>query len=321
MVNVFVTRKIPEEGLRLLKEANYNIKIYEDKIISKNELIENIKWADALFCMVTDKIDDEIISNGKNLRVIANYAAGYDNINLKTASEKKIPVTNTPDVVTNATAEHTMALILALSRLIPEADKFVRNGEFKEWSPNIFLGQELRGKTLGIIGLGKIGKTVAKIAKYGFGMKVFYYSRTRDKDYEEKDFNFSELNTLLKEADFISLHVPLNQSTEYLINENNLRIIKDNAYLINTSRGKVIDEKSLVKALKENKLAGAALDVYENEPNLISGLKELKNVILTPHIGTATIKTRVEMGEAVSRNIIAVLSGKIPPNIVNKEIY
>lgn len=321
MVNVFITRKVPEEGFNLLKENGYSIKFYDDKVISRKELLDAVKWADALCSMVTDKIDREIMLANPDLKVISNYGVGFDNIDLKSASERKLPITNTPDVLTDSTAEHAIALMTSLARSIPEADNYTRSGKFREWSPNIFLGSDLKGKILGIIGFGRIGKVVAKIASDGFGMDVVYHDKKIDEGHENKNIKFTELDILLKTADFVSIHVPLSESTKYLIDSKKLSLMKSDSYLINTSRGPVVNEKDLVEALKNKKISGAALDVFENEPGLTPGLDSLKNVILTPHIGSATIRTRRLMGEIVSKNIIAAVNGEIPPDVINKEIY
>jgi len=321
MVKVFITRKVPEEGFNLLKENGYSIRFYDDKVISRKELLDAVKWADALCSMITDKIDREIMFANPDLKIISNYGVGFDNIDLKSASERKLPITNTPDVLTDATAEHTIALMISLARSIPEADNFTRSGKYRGWSPNIFLGSDLKGKTLGIIGFGRIGKAVAKIALDGFGMDVVYYNKKIDEGHENKNIKFTELDILLKTADFVSIHVPLSESTKYLIDSKKLSLMKSDSYLINTSRGPVVNEKDLVEVSKNKKISGAALDVFENEPEITPGLDSLKNVILTPHIGSATVRTRRLMAEMVSKNIIAAVNGEIPPNVINKEIY
>lgn len=316
---VVVTRKIPPAGLELLKKAGFQLKINPfDRILSKAELKKFVKGADAILCLLTDKIDKEILkAAGPQLKIVANYAVGYDNINLKDCQEKKVMVTNTPGVLTETVAEHTIGLLFAITQRIVEADRYVREGKFKGWAPMLFLGTDLRGKILGIIGLGRIGGEVAKRMRDGFNLKIVYYDIFRNFSLEKKyKINYLPLKTLLKTADFISLHVPLSPKTYHLIGWPELKLMKKTAYLINTSRGAVIDERALVKALKEKLIAGAALDVFENEPKLTAGLKNLPNVVLTPHIASASWETRSKMSEMAALNIIAALEGKKPPNLV-----
>lgn len=319
MNKIFVTRKIPQAGLDLLKDYDLKVSPY-DRVLTKEELLENVKDIDALLCLLTDKIDKEIMdAAGKQLKIIANYAVGFDNIDVKAASQRKIIVTNTPEVLTETVAEHTIALLFAISRRIVEADKFTRENKFKAWEPMLFLGSDISGKTLGIVGLGRIGVAVAKRMKDGFDLKILYYDVNRNEKLEKQyGLEYSSLEDLLKESDFVSLHVPLLPQTEHLINEKKLKLIKETAYLINTSRGPVIDEKALVKALKNKQIAGAALDVFENEPKLAPGLAELDNVVLTPHIASATIETRSKMAEMAAQNIIDALEGRRPKNLVNE---
>lgn len=321
-MKIFITRKIPEAGINKLKEKEYEIEISSfDRVLTKEELISSIKDKnfDALLCLLTDKIDKEIIdAAGKQLKIIANYAVGFDNIDVKYAGEKDILVTNTPEVLTNTVAEHTFALMLAISHRIAEADRFTRQGKYQGWAPELLLGSDLFGKIIGIVGLGKIGARVAYQAVGGFDAKIIYHDVKRNENFE-KEFNAvykEKLEDLLKEADYITLHIPLLPSTHHLINEEKLKTMKQTAYLINTSRGPVIDEQALVKALKQGWIKGAALDVFENEPNLTPGLAELDNVVLTPHIASATEETRSKMSELAAENIIAALEGKTPPNLV-----
>jgi glyoxylate reductase len=261
---------------------------------------------------LTDRIDKEFIDKNLQLKIIANYAVGFDNIDTKYANQKGIIVTNTPDVLTPAVADITFGLLVVVARRIIEADSFTRKGKYKGWQPDLFLGQEIYGKTLGIIGLGRIGTAVAERAK-GFSMKILYNTRTRDKQIEERlNAKYTSINSLLKESDFISLHVPLTPETKHLISKEQLNMMKKTAILVNTSRGPIVDEKALVQALKQKKIAGAALDVYEFEPKLSSDLKNLKNIVLTPHIASASVEARSAMGELATKNIIAVLQGKRP---------
>ena len=320
-MKIFVTRKIPESGINLLKKY-HQVKIYpKDKVISKKDLIKGVKWCDALLCLLTDKIDSKVMDANPDLKVISNYAVGVDNIDIKAATKRNIPVTNTPGVLTDAVAEHTFALIISIARRIPESDRFTRTGKYKGWEPMLMLGMELKGKTLGIIGLGRIGSGVAERTAKGMGMNVLYNDVKRNPKFERKyKAKYASLNTLLKKADIVSLHVPLLPSTRHLISAKQLRMMKKTAYLINTSRGPVVDEKALVKALKRKEIAGAGLDVYESEPKLAAGLAKLDNVVLTPHIASGTIETREAMSELAAKNILAVLNGKKPLNLVNKEV-
>ncbi|OAA22140.1 D-glycerate dehydrogenase [Kosmotoga sp. DU53] len=312
MEKIFVTYKIPEIGLKLLSKFNVEVN-EEDRTLSKKEIIERAQDATALVTLLSDNIDAEIINALPRLKIIANYAVGFNNIDIEAAKAKGVIVTNTPDILTDASADLAMALLLATARRIVEADKFVRKGLFEGWKPELFLGIELNGKTLGIIGLGRIGKAVAKRAQ-AFGMKVIYHNRRPLTSEEEKnlDVEYRSLEQLLKESDFISLHVPLTSETYHLLSRSKLKLIKPSAVLINTSRGAVVDEEALIEFLQQGKIAAAGLDVYENEPEVPYALKELDNVVLLPHIGSATVETRNNMAVLVAKNILAVLEGKKP---------
>lgn len=320
-MKVYITRKIPDSGVELLKAKNYEVDInQEDKVLSRDELLSALKQKpyNAVLCLLTDKIDKEVFGAVPTAKIFANYAVGYDNINLSDAEEKNIMITNTPGVLTETVAEHTFALMLAIAHRVSEADRFTRGGNYKGWAPMLLLGTNLAGKTLGIVGLGRIGSAVAGYAVRAFGAKVIYYDVKRDEQFE-KEFNaeFREMvDDVLKEADFVSIHVPLLPTTRHLINKERLAMMKPTAYLINTSRGPVIDEHALVEALKNKIIKGAALDVFENEPALAPGLAELENVILTPHIASATEETRSKMSEMAATNIIEALEGRVPPNLV-----
>jgi glyoxylate reductase len=309
---VFVTRKIPQKGLSLLEKFDLKVSPY-DRVLKRKELLREVKGVDALLCLLTDKVDGKVMdAAGPQLKIIANYAVGYNNIDVEAATKRGIMVTNTPGVLTNTVAEHTIGLMCAIAQRIVEADKFTRAGKYKGWEPMLLLGTDLKDKTLGIIGLGRIGTRVAEIAKNGFGMKVIYYDKRRNKKYR-----FATIKTILKKADFVSLHVPLLPSTRHLIGKKELKMMKQSAYLINTSRGPVIDEKALVKALKKKQIAGAALDVFEKEPKLSRGLAKLDNVVLTPHIASASKETREKMAVMAAENIIIALRGEKPKNLVN----
>jgi len=321
-MKIYITRKIPEIGIKKLQEKGYEVDINpEDRVLSKEELISALKTKpyDAVLCLLTDKIDDDVFAAVPKAKIFVNYAVGYDNIDLEAAKKHKKIITNTPGVLTETVAEHTFALLISIARRIVEADKFTREGKYDGWAPMLFLGSDLLGKTLGVVGLGRIGSRVAYHARKGFDMNVIYYDIKRNEEFEKEfDAEYKEkVEEVLKEADFVSLHVPLLDSTRHLINEERLRMMKSSAYLINTSRGPVVDEKALVKILREKVIKGAALDVFEEEPKLADGLAELDNIILTPHIASATEETRSKMSEMAAENIISALEGRTPPNLVS----
>ncbi len=315
---VFVTRKIPAVGLRILEEAGYQVTVYSgDEPISHQALKEAVQEVDALICLLSDVIDQEILLNAPHLKVIANYAVGYNNIDIETATQKKIFVTNTPDVLTAATANLTWALILAVSRRVVEADRFVRAGRFEGWEPELFLGTEVSGKTLGIVGAGRIGQAVGRRA-VGFDMNITYTAHNRKETFEQQTAaKFLDLDTLLKQSDYVTLHCPLTSETHHLLNEDRIFSIKKGAFLINTARGAVVDEEALAKALRQGHLAGAGLDVYEHEPEVHPDLLILPNVVVLPHIGSATHETRNKMAQMVAENVVSVLEKGRALNPVN----
>jgi glyoxylate reductase len=319
MPKVFVTRKLPEVALdELRKKCEVEINP-EDRVLTKGEIIKGVKGKDALLCLLTDRIDAEVM-DAANLKVISNYAVGVDNIDVKAATERGIPVTNTPGVLTETTADLAWALLMAIARRIVEADKFLRTGQWKGWGPMQFLGNDIYGKTLGIIGLGRIGSAVARRAR-GFDMKVLYYSRTRKRDLEkELGVEYRPFEEVIKNSDFITLHVPLLPETRHMIGRKEFEMMKPTACLINTSRGPVVDEKALADALEKKQIAGAALDVYEQEPKVNERLIRLDNAVLLPHIGSASVETRTKMARMAVENLLAVLEGRVPPNLVNKEV-
>ena len=322
MPKVYVTRMIPQAGIEKLKEKGYDVTINpDDQALDTSELIDALKGKgyDAVLCLLTDHVNAEVLdAAGSNCRIFANYAVGYDNIDVKAASERNIVITNTPGILTESVAEHTFALMLAISRRIAEADRFVRAGKYKGWAPKLLLGNDVSGKIIGIVGLGRIGSRVAHHAAGGFDARIIYHDLTRNEEFEKSvgAVYRETLEELLGEADYVSLHVPLLPQTKHLINAEKLKLMKHSAYLINTSRGPVIDEAALVHALKKKEIKGAALDVFEDEPELKPGLAELDNVILTPHIASGTEETRNKMAELVAENIIASLSGQKPPNLL-----
>ncbi len=320
-MEVLVTRDIPEPGVEMLEEK-YDVDLnQEPRMMEKEEILERIKGKDALLCLLTDEIDREIMGSSSELKVVSNYAVGYDNIDVEAATDLGIAVTNTPGVLTDATAEIAWSLIFAVARNIPQGDKFVRDDKFHGWDPTLMLGHELAGKTLGIIGMGNIGKAVAR-RSIGFDMDVLYYNRSRKKGIEEEiGAEKVDLETVLAESDIVSLHVPLTEETEGMIGEEEIESMDQNTYLINTARGEVVEEEALVEALESEKIAGAGIDVYADEPyGANPDYYELDNVVLTPHLGSATHRARGEMARMAAQNLIDVLEGKRPEHIVNPEV-
>jgi len=321
-MKVFVTKKIPGDHLEKLKTSGYEILI--------GESLDKIKDSDALLTFLTDRVDGDLMdAAGPQLKVISNYAVGVDNIDVKAAADRGIIVCNTPsDEVNEAVAEHTWALILALARRVVESDEFIRDqgyfagkGGYRGWEPDLFLGTNLIGKTLGIIGLGRIGTMVARRAK-GYNMTVFYNKHEPDPVAEkELEVKFVSLDSLLAASDFVSLHVPLNEETRHMINKDTLAKVKQGAFLVNTARGSVVSEGDLIESLKSGHLAGAALDVFDNEPNISPELIVMPNVIMTPHIASATWEARNKMGEMAVSAIADTLSGKKPQNMVDEKVW
>lgn len=319
--NVLVTRNIPRPGIVILRTYCEQVDIHlKDRPMKKSELLQEVKDRDGIVCLLTDTIDREIIEAAKSVKIFANYAVGYNNIDIQMATQKGIMVTNTPGVLTDATADLTWALILSAARRIIESDRYTRSGKFTGWGPMLLLGSGVAGKTLGIIGAGRIGTAVAQRAA-GFQMKIIYVDE-KPNPYLEKSLGAIKvsLSDLLAQADYISLHIPLLPETKHLIGKEAFQQTKESAFLINTSRGSVVDEQALVLALKNNQIAGAGLDVYENEPKLTEELKKMDNVILLPHVGSATVEARTQMAVMAAENLIAGLKGEKPPNLVNPEV-
>jgi len=317
-MKVFITCRLPEDILERLTVHHDITGHFEDHPMAPERLLEEIADCQGLLCTISDTIDARLMDAAPQLKVVANYGVGYNNVDVETATQRGILVTNTPGILTNATADITMALILAVGRRVVEGDRMVREGRFRFWSPFHFLGSEVSGKTLGIIGLGRIGRAVARRAS-GFGMKLLYHNRRRIPPEREAALRveYTDLESLLSESDFVSLHVPLTEETHHLIGARELSFMHSGAFLINTARGSVVDEKALLDALHRGAIAGAGLDVYENEPELTPGLCELDNVVLLPHVGSATVETRYKMAAMAVENLVAGLAGRIPPNCVN----
>jgi len=315
---VFVTQEIPSAGIDLLKKHTQAIIGKKGVVLPRDKFLKKAKPCQALLTMMPDKIDGEVMDALPELKIIANYAVGYDNIDVKAAAERKIYVSNTPDVLAETTADLAWALLMAAARRVVEGDKITRAGKWGDWRADFLLGQDIHHATLGIIGMGSIGSEVAKRST-GFSMKVLYHNRHRNKEAEKKyGAKYVDLETLLKESDFISLNCPLTNETRGLINTKTFSLMKKNAIIVNTARGPVIDQKALYKALKTKRIAAAGLDVYEKEPlPLTDPLHTLDNVVLSPHVGSASVLTRNKMSLMAAQNIMAVLNGKKPINWVN----
>lgn len=321
MALVYITRHIPEVGINLLRSAGHTVEVStKDGVLTREELLTALRAQpyDAVLSLLTDVIDGEVFDAVPTAKIFANYAVGFNNIDLKAAAERGVTITNTPGVLTNSVAEFAMALILAVTKRIPESEQFLRAGKYVGWGPELLLGIDLKGKTLGIVGAGRIGYEVARRAHFGFDMNIVYYD-VKQLPELEKDMHAeyrATVEEVLKEADVVSIHVPLLPETTHLMNAERLAMMKPGAYLVNTSRGPVIDEQALVTALTNKVIRGAALDVFENEPRLAPGLVELENVVLTPHTASATDETRSAMSEIAATNAIAFLRGEVPPNVV-----
>ena len=307
---IFLSRIIPEPGMELLKSSEFDVEIlYSEKPLSPAELQKKVKNVHGLICLLDDKIDQDLIDAAPNLEVISNMAVGYNNIDFNYAGSKGIAVCNTPGILSRSTAELAWALLFAIARRIPESDTFMRKGKFTGWMPLLMLGGDISGQTLGVIGTGQIGTAFALMSK-GFNMRVLYSGKPNPVLDKELNAQNVDQDTLIRESDFISLHVPLRPENYHLIGKREFGMMKPTAYLINTARGPVVDEKELVRVLKEKRIAGAALDVYENEPDLSPGLEELDNVVLTPHTGSATVPVRNKLAIMAVNNCFRILRGE-----------
>lgn len=317
MKKVYVTRRIPDIGIRLLEER-FDVAVYPGpRPIGRKELLRSVQDCHGIVTLLSEQMDAKVLQSARNLEIIANVAVGYNNIDIRAAERHGVMVTHTPDVLTNATGEIAFALLIALTRRILPADRFTRNGSFVCWDPLLFLGDELQGKTIGIIGMGRIGLDMAAKCR-AFGMEVIYHARKPVAHESERRVGavYCDLDHLLAVSDAISVHTPLTPATRHLLDEEAFRKMKPGVYLINTSRGEVIHEKALVENLKTGRVKGAGLDVYEFEPQITPELLSMENVILLPHIGSATVETRNRMAEMAARNVLAALEGNRPPNLV-----
>jgi glyoxylate reductase len=310
---IFITGKIPYPAIKLLQDQKYNVSVYNKvKAITAKELMKYVLDADAVISLLTEKFDSLIIDEMKKCKIIANYAVGFNNIDVAYAKKKNIIVTNTPDVLTDSTADLTMTLILVCARRIIEAEKFIHAGKYKGWKPELLLGIELKDKTLGILGCGRIGTAVAERAK-AFGMRIIYFSKRKNEYVEDKTgARKVPLSILLKTSDIISVHLPLSEKTHHFLNKERLSLMKESAILINTARGEIVDEMDMIKLLKQKRIFCAGMDVFENEPDINPDLLKLGNVIVVPHVGSATLEARTNMALLAARNVINVLSGKDP---------
>ncbi len=319
---VFITRQLPEAALKMISPV-CEVEVWPGELPTTREvLLDKVAALDGLLSMLTDKIDAELMARGPALKVISNYAVGVDNIDIPEATRRGIIIGHTPGVLTETTADLAFGLLMAAARRIVEGDRYVRAGQWRTWSPMVLLGRDIHGAALGLVGLGRIGTAMARRAA-GFGMRVLYHSRTRRPEVENQlGLTWAELDTVLREADFLSLHTPLTPETRHLINARSLDLMKASAILINTARGGVVDQAALYAALKEGKIAGAALDVTDPEPLPLSDpLLTLPNCIIAPHIGSASIATRAKMAEMAAANLLAGLKGEMPPNPVNPEAW
>jgi len=319
---VYVTRPMAEEALALLR-SQAEVALWPDPDLPPphEEIVRQVREADGLVCLLTDWIDAEVIAAGARLRVISTVAVGYDNIDVAAATARRIPICNTPGVLTEATADLTWALLMAAARRVTEAERYLRAGRWRSWSPQLLLGQDVYGATLGLIGLGRIGQAVARRAR-GFDMRVLYHSATRKPEVErELGVGWADLEALLRESDFVSLHVPLTEETRNLIGARELALMKPTAVLFNTARGQVVDQEALVATLQGGRLAAAGLDVFQVEPLAADDpLLSLENVVLLPHLGSASVATRRRMAMMAAENLVAGLRGERPPYLVNPEV-
>jgi len=318
---VLITREIPSPGIELLKtECEVEVN-YEDRALTRQELLNKSSDKDAVICLLTEKINAEFFDSAPNIKGVANYAVGYDNMDVNEAIKRNIPLSNTPDVLTDATAEMAWALLFSVARRVVESDMFLRSGQWEGWGPLQYVGRSVSGKTLGIVGPGRIGSSMAMMSR-GFNMKVLYSGNRRNMELEKTtNAKFVPFFELAQESDFISVHVPLKPETKHMFNEKVFKQMKKTAIIINTARGPVINESNLLDALTKGEIAGAGLDVYEFEPGVTENLKILNNVVLTPHTGSATIKSREAMSIMAAENILAMINGKKPLQCINSEIY
>lgn len=319
---VYITRKIPEQAFRIVEQvAAVRHWEPEDIPVPRDIVLREVPHLDGLLSLLTDRIDDEVMAAAPNLKVVSNLAVGFDNIDIPAATRRRIVITNTPEVLTETVADFAFCLLLAAARRLVEADAYIRAGKWKTWAVLLLAGQDLFRATLGLVGLGRIGSAVARRAK-GFEMRVIYYDPYRRQDLEQQmGIEYRELNEVLSEADFISVHVPLMESTRHLISREQFRLMKKTAVFVNTSRGPVVDQRALTEALQGRQIFAAGIDVFEKEPvTEDEALLKLDNVVVVPHIASASVPTRIRMATLAAENLVAVLQGNRPPNPVNPEV-
>jgi len=319
---VYVTRPIFDQGVERLKREVHVEVNSDERVLSKSELISHLREADGALTLLTDIINREVLDACPRLKVVANFAVGFNNVDIEAATERGVIVTNTPGVLTETTADFAWTLLMAAARRVVEADRFARAGKFKMWGPKMFLGHDVYGKTLGLIGLGRIGQAVARRAS-GFNMKVVFHDAEPIPEQVLQDLRVTPvpLEELLRISDFISVHVPLLAETKHLLSDRTFAMMKPTCVVVNTSRGPVVDEKALVRALKNGKIAAAALDVFEREPEIEPELFDIDNVVIAPHIASASHETRLKMCMMAAENLLASLKGNRPLNLVNPEVW
>ena len=319
--NVYVTRMIPQETIDTLRQF-HDVEVNpHDRALTRDELLQQVRGRDAVLTLLTDKVDGEVLdAAGPQCKIFANYAVGFNNFDLQAATQRGVIMSNTPGVLDEATATHAWALLLATARRISESERYVRAGQWHGWAPMAFIGQDVDHKTLGIAGLGRIGSKFARKAA-AFDMKVIYTNAQREPEFERQfSATFVDKETLLRESDYLSLHLPLLPETHHYIGAKELALMKPSAILINAARGPLVDEQALVVALRNKVIWGAGLDVFEDEPKLAAGLAELDNVVIVPHIASATIATRLAMGKIATDNVISVLKGEAPLTCINPDV-
>ena len=318
---ILISRLLPEPAVALARSRALVDAHDQDGPMPRADLLRRLADREGLICVISEAVDQTLLDACPKLRVVSNVAVGYNNVDVAACTRRGVVVTNTPDVLTDTTADFAWTLLMATARRLVEADRYVREGHFKRWEYMLQLGGDIHGKTLGVVGFGRIGRAMARRAQ-GFGMRVLYQDAIAADAATERELRATcvELDTLLRESDFVTLHTPLIPETRHLINRDTLRAMKETAYLINAARGPVVDEAALVQALTEGWIAGAGLDVFEDEPNVHPGLLGLSNVVLAPHIGSASLETRLKMATLAVENCLAVLEGRTPPTPVNPEV-
>lgn len=322
---VYVTRLLPEGGMKLLRDRfGTEMEVNpDDRVLERSELLEKVKGVEGLLSLLTDRIDDELLdAAGPQLKIVANYAVGFNNIDVGALTARGVMATNTPGVLTETTADLAFALLMAAARRVVEADRHARAGKFRGWAPLLFLGQDVHGKTLGIAGMGRIGVAMARKGRLGFGMRILYHDAVRNLDAERQlGAEFVDKESMLRQSDFVSVHLPLIDETHHYLGAAEFEIMKPTAVVVNTSRGPTIDEAALAAALRERRIFAAGLDVFEQEPAIHPALMDLDNVVIVPHIASASIETRTKMATMAAENLIAGLEGRKPPCLLDEKAW